>query len=386
MPATPSSRVLVPATRNEDLELLKLALLEQSMNERPGRTPSALAQNAYFASIPRTAEQEREQSTINAGDFRYNRSRMASQDREEALANERAKASMRQFETRRNVREPATESSIPFTPENFPAVSSRQTPTVVRKIQRLPVEPVDAEGPGTLTRFGTEQPARSIRRFTDTGGAFTDPDAAMGARERAELSPTVLAARARYPGGTSGASALAQMVQDNPELLKSLSPTARTAILSEIANSGGALGPNEQQREAVDTAREVQRIANALRTHPGLPGAFGVIQSKVPTIRQATADAETLRNSLQGLLTLENMGKMKGVLSDADMKIVRQASTTLSAEMSDPAAQAELKRLADVMAKVSGSSGGADNNGSSDSGAGAVTTDPYEQYLQRRRR
>ena len=43
---------------------------------------------------------------------------------------------------------------------------------------------------------------------------------------------------------------------------------------------------------------------------------------------QDTVDARTLLNSLKGLLTIENMGKMKGVLSDADMRILRQASTT----------------------------------------------------------
>ena len=106
--------------------------------------------------------------------------------------------------------------------------------------------------------------------------------------------------------------------------------------------------------EAVDTAREVQRIARSLRTHEGLPGTFGVVSARMPTMRQSTADAETLLNSLQGLLTIENMGKMKGVLSDADMRILRQASTTLDAKMSEPAARAELLRLERVMSKLTG--------------------------------
>ena len=106
--------------------------------------------------------------------------------------------------------------------------------------------------------------------------------------------------------------------------------------------------------EAVDTAREVKRIAGALRAHPGLNGAFGVVSSRMPTVMQSTADAETLLSSLQGLLTIENMGKMKGVLSDADMRILRQASTTLDAKMSEPAARAELTRLEQVMSKLVG--------------------------------
>lgn len=113
-------------------------------------------------------------------------------------------------------------------------------------------------------------------------------------------------------------------------------------------------GTTDPNAEAVDTAREAGRIALKLRDHPGFNGAFGVLDSKLPTVRQATADAEVLRESLMSLLTLENMGKMKGVLSDRDMQVLRQASTTLSGQMSEAGARAELDRLANVMAKVTG--------------------------------
>lgn len=104
--------------------------------------------------------------------------------------------------------------------------------------------------------------------------------------------------------------------------------------------------------EAIDTAREVQRIARSLRQHPGVRGAFGVVDSRLPTLRQSTADAEVLRNSLTSLLTLENTGKLKGVLSNADMEILRRASSTISPEMGDDAAIAELERVEQVMDKI----------------------------------
>ena len=109
---------------------------------------------------------------------------------------------------------------------------------------------------------------------------------------------------------------------------------------------------NTQQQEAADTASEVSRIATDLLNHPGLPGAFGVIDSRIPTVRQTTADAEALRDSLISLLTLENMGKMKGVLSDSDMRVLQRASTTLRESMSDQAAQTELRRIIRVMQKA----------------------------------
>lgn len=112
----------------------------------------------------------------------------------------------------------------------------------------------------------------------------------------------------------------------------------------------------ENQEEAKDTAREVQRIAGALGSHAGFGGTFGKWSSMNPqlTSSQATVDARSLLNSLKGLLTLENMGKMKGVLSDTDMRILQQASTTLAAEISEDAARGELNRLGRVMSKLTG--------------------------------
>lgn len=113
-----------------------------------------------------------------------------------------------------------------------------------------------------------------------------------------------------------------------------------------------ATGIADPKAEAIDTANEVVRIAKQLRDSPGFSGAFGVISSRLPTTRQATADAEVLLKSLRSLLTLENTGKLKGVLSNADMELLRQASSTLAAEMSEPAARAELDRLIEVMGRV----------------------------------
>jgi hypothetical protein len=111
----------------------------------------------------------------------------------------------------------------------------------------------------------------------------------------------------------------------------------------------------ENKAEAEDTAREVTRLASSLRNSKGFSGVFGKYSAATPNLlsSQDTVDARTTLNSLKGLLTLENMGKMKGVLSDSDMRILQQASTTLAAEMSEEAAAQELDRLVAVMGRVS---------------------------------
>lgn len=113
--------------------------------------------------------------------------------------------------------------------------------------------------------------------------------------------------------------------------------------------------------EVIDTANEAKRLASELKKHKGLPGAFGVLDQYIPTLRQDTQDAVILRDALTGLLTLENMSKMKGVLSDSDMKLLRQASTTLQGGSSERAAMAELDRIVDVMGKVAAAGVGSDD-------------------------
>jgi len=49
-----------PYQSEEDINLLRMALMEQAANALPGRAPSGIAHNAYLGNIPRTYEQERE--------------------------------------------------------------------------------------------------------------------------------------------------------------------------------------------------------------------------------------------------------------------------------------------------------------------------------------
>lgn len=112
----------------------------------------------------------------------------------------------------------------------------------------------------------------------------------------------------------------------------------------------------KDQAEAEDTAREASRLASELLKHKGFSRAFGTWDAVVPPIfSQDKADASSIRDALTSMLTLENMSKMKGVLSDSDMKVLRQASTTLNAQMSEGAAKQELERIVQVMGRVAGS-------------------------------
>lgn len=95
-------------------------------------------------------------------------------------------ASVRQFETRKNVA-PIIDTPPPmdFTESNFPARASHGPDIPVRKIARVSGEsPADVITPRAIQRIGTSK-------------SFTDPDAAMGDIARAKLNPAVLSAQVK---------------------------------------------------------------------------------------------------------------------------------------------------------------------------------------------
>jgi hypothetical protein len=113
--------------------------------------------------------------------------------------------------------------------------------------------------------------------------------------------------------------------------------------------------------EALETATELVRVATDLRDHPSRGSVFGAFEGAMPSFRQGSIDAQTLVDQLNGLLALENMGKMKGVLSDKDMAMIRQASSRLSNQrIGDAAAYQE---LTNVINTVSQRLGGMDPSG-----------------------
>lgn len=156
-------------------------------------------------------------------------------------------------------------------------------------------------------------------------------------------------ARFRDRGGSGGGDQV--WVTRNGQLTPIPKGSAQPGDVPHDPVAARSSQPNNRA-EAADTAAEVKRIAGELSRHKGFSGAFGLADAYLPTVRQSTADAEVLRDTLQSLLTLENMGKMKGVLSDSDMKLLQRASTTINARMSEPAARQELGRLQQIMDKV----------------------------------
>ena len=103
------------------------------------------------------------------------------------------------------------------------------------------------------------------------------------------------------------------------------------------------------KQKGIQTATKALGILGTLEQSGSLGAAVGPISSKIPTVRGGTADFEANFNALKSLLTLENMGVMKGVLSDSDMKVITQAATPLSLGMSEFGFKNELQNVRTIL-------------------------------------
>jgi hypothetical protein len=125
---------------------------------------------------------------------------------------------------------------------------------------------------------------------------------------------------------------------------------------------GGVIDPKkvENAQKAIDLISTMFDEQGNL--NPNIKSAVG-FSSAIPTIPGTRkADAVAQINSLKSLLTIENMGIMKGVLSDSDMKVIAAASSALTPTMSEQQFRTELIKIAELMQERIKNPVGATNN------------------------
>jgi hypothetical protein len=111
---------------------------------------------------------------------------------------------------------------------------------------------------------------------------------------------------------------------------------------------GGGVSPIKQ--EDLDKANKISTLVGEI-SQLELKDATGLIFGRLAaTDNQRLADSKI--SQLTGLLTLDNMGVMKGVLSDADIKIIKEASTSLRRTLSEKDFRAELVKIKDTADRV----------------------------------
>lgn len=118
------------------------------------------------------------------------------------------------------------------------------------------------------------------------------------------------------------------------------------------ASKGNEMKPEEKASNAQNVIDKIDLLVK----HPGfkssvgakgLARGFGLLKKPVGGTNDAGFEAEY--NALRSMLTMENIGKLKGVLSDTDMKILTQAASSLDINMPESDFKRELSRVRGVM-------------------------------------
>jgi len=108
---------------------------------------------------------------------------------------------------------------------------------------------------------------------------------------------------------------------------------------------------SRDQMVSAEIARAYDLAAKLLANESGLAGATGPISSWVPSFRESTVDFESDLQELQSLLTMANLGRMTGVLSESDIKLIGQAASGLNSRASE---QRMREKLAEIKTRLEG--------------------------------
>jgi len=127
-------------------------------------------------------------------------------------------------------------------------------------------------------------------------------------------------------------------------------------ITAEMAAAQRAQAEAEQKTQSAATQQQLMNdeslralsLAESLIANPNLKRAVGAIQGQyIPTLRGGTADVEVAFDELKNLLTMGNLERMTGVLSESDIKLIASAASGLDLRMSDASALAKLSQIRD---------------------------------------
>jgi len=119
-----------------------------------------------------------------------------------------------------------------------------------------------------------------------------------------------------------------------------------TGTWDAVQSSGGVQDPAKAQ-----TANDIITLAKEIMNDKALGASIGPLSSRLPswkTLTGETTDFGAKAERLQSLLTIGNLGVLKGAISDKDMAVLQSAAAALKPGMTEKAYKAELKRIIDT--------------------------------------
>lgn len=194
----------------------------------------------------------------------------------------------------------------------------------------------------------TYQDRMGVTRYRDTGRTVYEESQAGAAAARQPTAPTQPS-----PAGAAKPS-------PEDDYLVGLSPADRMVAEAEKAERDRKAAEFEAEQKAmtsqeqmvIDEAKTAYMIAKELRDNvEGLKGAVGPISSRLPSISEDTVEFESKLDYLQSLLTLGNLGRMTGVLSESDLALLSKAASGLDTGVGEAAFKQQLNTIIDNLEK-----------------------------------
>jgi hypothetical protein len=193
----------------------------------------------------------------------------------------------------------------------------------------------------------TYQDRMGVTRYRDTGRTvYEESQAGMTATQpTAQAQPSQAGAAQPSPqdvylAGLSPADqVVAKAEQDERERKRIEFETEQQAVTN-------------QEQMIIDEAKTAYMIAKELRDNKsGLQGSVGPISSRLPSIREDTVEFESKLDYLQSLLTLGNLGRMTGVLSESDLALLSKAASGLDTGVGERAFTQQLNTIINNLEK-----------------------------------
>jgi len=105
----------------------------------------------------------------------------------------------------------------------------------------------------------------------------------------------------------------------------------------------------QAKKQEIESATLMKEKVADFLANPDFIGSVTGATSRLPAVFEGSVDAEGAFDSLKDSLTMENLDKMSGVLTDRDIALLANAASALRYGMSENQLKIEMKKINDAM-------------------------------------
>jgi hypothetical protein len=291
------------------------------------------------------------------------RETLAAADRDRTTDNERQARVLNLAELKRtdDLNREATDRNIGLDAANVMNMPGMDNAAKANELQQSVLRnPNASSAPGMMKVI--EGLTRVPEKAKPVQYTYTDPK--TGAKSLRFADPTAIAAGGLDMGNeppSRGPAAEYEWVTRGGNPMQIRKGSAQPGDRPYEKPSASANGPDPAK--AAETQSKILAAAKALRDAPGresLTGNrvgnadYGYGLASDPISGTGAANAKPLYDTLKSLMTLENLGLLKGAMSDKDVAFIQSAGSSLDTKMDDPTFLAELNKIIGKFENVQG--------------------------------